>query len=78
MDVKFELAFLVKGRVTIKQHIRFSQPLLLSQTLMLLRALQARLESPSTSLTFFLPASPLGHARHSDKDKQSQTEGPAL
>ena len=78
MEVKCELAFLVKGRVTIKQHILFSQPLLLSQTLMLPQALQARLESPSTSCTFFLPASSLGQARHSDKDKQPQTEGPAL
>lgn len=26
----------------------------------------------------FLPALSLGHARHSDKDKQSQTEGPVL
>lgn len=58
MEVKCKLVLLVKGRVTKKQHTLFSQPLLLPQTLMLLRALQARLESPS-SLTFFTLLYPL-------------------
>lgn len=77
MDMKHELAFLIKGSANNKA----ACPLLTSSPAPNPQATQGSMGQAGKSLNvphIFLPSSPFGHTQHSDKNKQSQTSGLAL